>query len=83
MKSKNRSIQLLILGLIAICFMACTSKQEKINTISDNETALNYLKGLQGKWEVDSGKEGVFGWEFDTTSRGNVIVERLKVGTPP
>ena len=24
----------------------------------------------------------MFGWEFDVTSRGSVIIERLKVGTP-
>ncbi len=31
---------------------------------------------------VNGGKEGKFGWEFDITSRGSIIIERLKVGTP-
>ena len=44
--------------------------------------AFNYLKNLEGSWTVDGGDEGVFGWEFDLTARGNVIVEKLKVGTP-
>jgi hypothetical protein len=44
--------------------------------------ALDYLRGLRGRWEVQGGDEGPFGWEFDVTSRGGVIVERLKVGTP-
>ena len=62
--------------------MTCTSNQEhNQNNLQDTETALNYLKGLQGKWEVRSDKEGIFGWEFDVTSRGKVVIERLKVGT--
>ena len=78
---------LLIFGLILTCLTSCTNKQDKgqeqiNNNLQDTETALSYLKELQGRWEVRSEKEGVFGWEFDVTSRGNVIVERLKVGTP-
>ncbi len=72
------------IGFIFIIAMACTDKQgakHVPNLIADSEFALNYLKGLQGKWEVDGGEEGIFGWEFDTTSRGNVVLERLKVGT--
>ena len=87
MKSKKIILQLLALSLIFICFSACKEeqgqRQEKvIDNIQDTEAALNYLKELQGKWEVNGGDEGVFGWEFDVTSRGNVVVERLKVGTP-
>ena len=87
MNSKKTVRQLLILSLIIICFVACKKEQEQ-KQIMDNdniqnaEAALNYLKELQGNWEVNGGDEGVFGWEFETTSRGNVVVERLKVGTP-
>lgn len=31
---------------------------------------------------VQGGEEGPFGWEFDVTSRGGVVVEQLKVGAP-
>ena len=87
MSAKKRRTQLLILSLIVICFVACKKEQEqKQEMVHDNiqntEAALNYLRELQGKWEVDGGDEGIFGWEFDVTSRGNVVVERLKVGTP-
>jgi hypothetical protein len=48
----------------------------------DGQAGLDYLKGLEGRWVVAGGEEGRFGWEFDVTSRGSVVVERLKVGTP-
>jgi hypothetical protein len=46
------------------------------------QAALEYLKDLKGKWVVQGGDKGEFGWEFDVTSRGSVVTERLKVGTP-
>ena len=48
---------------------------------SIGQVAFEYLKGLEGQWVVDGGDEGTFGWDFDVTSRGSVVVERLKVGT--
>jgi hypothetical protein len=44
------------------------------------QAGLDYLKGLHGRWVVDGGDEGSFGWEFDVTSRGGVVVDGLKVG---
>jgi hypothetical protein len=73
------------LATVFICFSACKEEQYQIqenDNIQDAKVALNYLKGLEGNWQVDGGEEGVFGWEFDVTARGNVIIERLKVGTP-
>lgn len=75
------------MSLFIICFNACKKDQKqdyiiKNDNILDVETALNYLKDLSGVWEVRSETEGVFGWEFDVTSRGNVVLERLKKGTP-
>jgi hypothetical protein len=70
-------IQVLTIGLIIICITACTNVNSPLR---DNEAAFNYLKELEGKWEYRD-KEGVFGWEFDITSRGSVIVERLRVDT--
>ncbi len=46
----------------------------------DAQAAFDYLKTLDGNWVVDGGDEGSFGWEFDVTSRGTVVTERLKVG---
>lgn len=71
------------MSLIFIFFASCNKEQSQVNIPhSNNEVGMNYLKGLEGKWIVQGGDEGVFGWEFDLTSRGGVIVERLKVGTP-
>jgi hypothetical protein len=83
MKSSKYIIRYFLISLIIICIAACTSKQSKIQyPLPNSEAALNYLKGLEGKWVVQGGEEGVFGWEFDLTSNRNVIIERLKVGTP-
>lgn len=83
MKSKKLLLQSLTVGLIVICISACTNKQSHIHSpLPDSEAALKYLKELEGKWVVQGGEEEVFGWEFDVTSRGKVVVERLKVGTP-
>jgi len=62
---------------------SCTSHQSPVQKpLEDTESALNYLKDLKGNWVVYGQKEGPFGWEFDVTSRGKVVVERLKLGTP-
>ncbi len=83
MRIKNIILKGIALCIILVFITGCICKQpDSINHLQDTEAALNYLKGLKGKWEVRSNKEGVFGWEFDVTSRGNVVVERLKVGTP-
>jgi hypothetical protein len=60
----------------------CVNKQSEIqNPPEDIESKYNYLKELEGKWIVQGGKEGIFGWEFELTSRESVIIERLKKGT--
>ena len=83
MKSKKIKIQFFIISLIVICITACTNKQSEVPApLPDSEAAFNYIKGLEGKWVVQGDEEGIFGWEFDVTSRRGVIIERLKVGTP-
>ena len=83
MESIKNRIQYIAISLIVICITASTSTQSQSHSpLPDTETAINYLKGLEGKWIVHGGKEGVFGWEFDLTSREGVIIERLKVDTP-
>jgi hypothetical protein len=80
--NKNK-IQCYAISLIVIFITACTSRQYEVPTpLPDSEAAFSYLKELEGNWEVLGDEEGVFGWEFVATSRGGVIVERLKVGTP-
>lgn len=75
------------ISFIAILISAnsCENKEPNVEnslSVTENETAFNYLKQLEGKWIVQGGKEGVFGWEFDLTSRDGVIIELLKKGTP-
>ncbi|MBT3250810.1 MAG: hypothetical protein HN729_12255 [Candidatus Marinimicrobia bacterium] len=71
-----------ILLILFMCIYACSNKHTSIpNALQDTESAFNYLKGLEGKWIVQGGKEGIFGWEFELTSKEGVLIERLKVGT--
>jgi len=83
MVSLKRNISLITLILIIFSFIACksNSSSKEIESV-DSRSAFNYLKGLEGKWVVLGEKEGTFGWEFDLTCRGKVIIEKLKVGTP-
>ena len=83
MKTKKYGALYLTLLIIFISFCGCTNKaSETQNHLTDTKTAVSYLKSLEGKWIVQGGKEGIFGWEFDLTSRDGVIIERLKTGTP-
>lgn len=79
-------MQFLMLGVVVCSIADCGNSLAQVNTETEapslvGQKALDYLKGLKGKWIVDGGDEGKFGWEFDVTSRGSIVVERLKVGT--
>ena len=82
----GRSVSILMsvtLILIGVSLAALAGTPEPVNgPHPDSEAALDYLRGLEGRWVVRGGAEGPFGWEFEVTSRGGVVVERLKVGTP-
>lgn len=68
---------------IGMILTALAASPEPVNSAPrDSEAAFDYLRGLQGRWVVQGGDEEPFGWEFDVTSRGGAVVERLKVGTP-
>ncbi|MCH7525385.1 MAG: hypothetical protein IIC74_10415 [Bacteroidetes bacterium] len=83
MKTKKSKIRYLVLIIIFLYISGCANKQSDVqNPLLDTKTAINYLKELEGKWIVQGGEEGIFGWEFDLTSRDGVIIERLKEGTP-
>lgn len=83
MRTKKLSILYLVFGIIFLFNTGCTNDQTEVSiTLQDTETAINYLRRLDGKWIVQGGKEGIFAWEFDLTSRDGVIIERLKKGTP-
>jgi len=69
------------LTLLLLAAWACSSALAQEAKL-DGQAALEYLKALEGKWVIQGGDEGPFGWEFDVTSRRSVVVERLKVGTP-
>jgi hypothetical protein len=76
-------MQCVVVGLIAASLAACESQPTPARTPSlIGQAAFDFLKDLEGQWVVQGGEEGPFGWEFDVTSRGSVVVERLKVGTP-
>jgi len=83
MVSLRRGLTLIMFGSIAFLLISCQSNSNSESNVEiDSSSAFNYLKNLEGSWTVDGGDEGIFGWEFDVTSRGKVIVEKLKVGTP-
>jgi hypothetical protein len=83
----NFGMQILVVGILVFSIANCdNSLAQQVKTETDagslvGQQAFDYLKGLKGKWVVDDGVEGKFGWEFDVTSRGSVVIERLKVGT--
>ncbi|MFT5422279.1 MAG: hypothetical protein ACI89L_000036 [Phycisphaerales bacterium] len=71
------------LVLVTLSLTACAShRAPAVASQAENQAAFEYLRDLEGPWVVDGGAEGTFGWEFDITSKGGVILERLKVGTP-
>ena len=83
MNTKKSEIPYLTILIILLGIFGCTNKKSEIqNSLTNTEDAIRYLKGLEGKWIVQGGDEGIFGWEFDLTSRDGVIIERLKTGTP-
>lgn len=83
MKSKRINVWPLVLNIFIIGLISCSENQSRTkNAHPDSDAAFKYLKELEGKWVVNGGDEGMFGWEFDLTSREGVIVEKLKVGTP-
>ncbi|MCH9033446.1 MAG: hypothetical protein IID42_02950 [Planctomycetes bacterium] len=79
----SSKITTVILALSCLTLSSCaTLKAPKFEPHPDSQAAFNYVKGLEGQWVVDGGKEGTFGWNFDVTSDGTIVIERLKVGTP-
>jgi hypothetical protein len=66
-------------ALIALLGLAGGAYAE---TPQDVQAGIDFLKSIEGKWIGNTEKAGTFDWVFDVTSRGNVIVERMKIGTP-
>jgi hypothetical protein len=76
------SVKLLLFSLALLSLSGCASNPPSAHTSHpDSLLALEYLKSLEGQWLVQGGNEGPFGWTFDVTARGNIVIERLKVGT--
>ena len=83
MSTINSRIKCVVFGLLVLSSAACDRNPAPVRIPSlAGQANLDYLKGLEGQWMVQGGDEGSFGWEFDVTSRGSVVIERLKVGTP-
>lgn len=83
MKATFSLLRSLVLSLILANAIGCSNEKSNFqNNPIDTEVAFNYLKSLEGKWIFQDGKEGIFGWEFELTSRNGVIVEHLKKGAP-
>jgi hypothetical protein len=77
------NVRTLPLALALLALTACaTNRAPTPQAQINSHDALDYLRSLEGTWVVDGGNEGTFGWEFDLTARQNVVLERLKVGTP-
>jgi hypothetical protein len=76
-------MQCAVAALTVVAIAAFTSKPAPASTPSlVGQAAFDFLKGLEGQWVAREGEGGQSGWEFDVTSRGSVVVERLRVGTP-
>jgi hypothetical protein len=76
-------VMVMTLTLIVVPLAVLAGNPEPVNRLHpDSEAAFDYLRGLEGRWVVRGGDEGPLGWEFAVTSRGSVVIERLKVGTP-
>lgn len=76
---------LFLFGIVGSLAHAEASNEEQLPAPTASlvgQPAFDFLKSLEGRWVVQGGDEGQFGWEFDVTSRGSVVIERLKVGTP-
>lgn len=71
------------LALILLSLTGCASNRAVVsNPHPDSLAAFDYLKALEGTWVAHGMGEGPFGWEFEVTSKGTMVLERLKVGTP-
>lgn len=83
MKASNSLFTYSVFSLVLASIIGCSIEKSNFqNRLEDTEAAFNYLKALEGKWIVQDAKEGIFGWEFELTSRNGVIIEHLKKGTP-
>ena len=69
-----------LLGLLALGGACASAPSPEASNRPAALAGLEYLKELKGRWVVQSGTEGPLGWEFDVTSRGGVVTERLKMG---
>ena len=82
MSTIDSRVRCVAFGVIVLLLAACARNPAPSHgTRADGQAAFDYLRELEGQWVVQEGDEGPFGWEFDVTSRGSVVVERLKVGT--
>ncbi len=79
---RNRILNVVLILILLQAAACATTTHQPAHESPDAQTSFEYLKDLEGQWVVDGGDEGIFGWEFEITARGTIVIERLKVGTP-
>jgi len=84
MNIKKKGILNLTLALLLMCTYGCTNKKSNSQfSLAKNEDAMNFLKGLEGKWVgVLESDQSTYGFEYMLSGRGEVIIERLRTGIP-
>jgi hypothetical protein len=50
--------------------------------IRETHKGLNYIKALEGDWIVKTQDGSQYGWNFKITSKGGVVIDHQKIGTP-
>jgi len=84
MNAKKQGIPYLTLLIIFTGICGCTNKKSEIqNSLTNTEDAMKYLNGLEGKWiaVLDSDKSK-YGFEYISSARDGVIIERLRTDIP-
>lgn len=80
---KNKSKNLWVLALSMVSLGACASHQTaRFDPHPHPQAAFEYLKGLEGQWVVNGGKDSALRWTFEVTTDGRYMIERFAVGTP-
>jgi len=84
MKIKKHAILYLTLLIILIGISGCTNKKSEIqNSLTNTEDAMQYLKGLEGKWiAILDSDQSKYGFEYILSARDELIIERLRTDIP-
>jgi len=84
MNNKKPRILYLALLMLFLVISGCTNKKPEIqNVLADTENAMRFLNALEGKWiaTLDS-DQSTYGFEYISSAREGVIIERLRTDIP-